>query len=222
LLLLGWSWRVLRHPDRNAPAGRLAVGWIAVLLGVLGLVHVAHGTPQHADGADAMRAAGGWLGWLAASPLVAGVTAYLAAPLLVLLVVFGLLVLTGTPLHQVPTRWRALEARLLRRTDPPAAGPEVIDLTAQPEPLEPLRRSRIRRRARWWPTSRTSPQREPPCRRRSTCPARRVSRSTSNAWIRAWRMPKSPRCSRCVTGGPWWSSVRCGGEARFPNGPTPT
>jgi S-DNA-T family DNA segregation ATPase FtsK/SpoIIIE len=143
-LLVAWAWRVLRHPARNAPGGRLVIGWAAVLLGVLGIVHAAHGTPQPSDSA-AMRAAGGWLGWLLSAPLVAGVTPYVAVPLLALLVGFGLLVLTGTPLHQVPERLRTLEARLLRRpleavSEPPA----VVDLTDAS--TEPLRRTRPRRR----------------------------------------------------------------------------
>jgi DNA segregation ATPase FtsK/SpoIIIE, S-DNA-T family len=144
-LLAAWAWRVLRHPDRNAPGGRLFVGWAAVVLGVLGVIHVLHGTPQPAAPA-AMRAAGGWLGWLASAPIVAGVTGYVAAPLLVLLAGFGLLVLTSTPLHQVPERLRELEARLLRRPmEALATEPSLmIDLTA--EPLEPLKRSRPRRR----------------------------------------------------------------------------
>jgi S-DNA-T family DNA segregation ATPase FtsK/SpoIIIE len=147
LLLLGWAWRVLRHPDRNAPAGRLVIGWTAVLLGTLGLLQVAHGTPQPSDGATAMRAAGGWLGWIASAPLVAGVSAYVAAPLLLLLVVFGLLVLTATPVHQIPKRLRDLEAWLLRRPAEALAAPQpdVLDLTdggTQP----PLKRSRPRRR----------------------------------------------------------------------------
>jgi S-DNA-T family DNA segregation ATPase FtsK/SpoIIIE len=145
-LLAAWAWRVLRHPDRNAPGGRLLIGWAAVLLGVLGLVHVVHGTAQPADGSRLMQAGGGWLGWIASAPLVAGVTAYIAAVLLVLLTGFGVLVLTATPVHQVPARLRAFESWLLRRPAPPADGaaPDLIDLTA--EPLEPLRRTRPRRR----------------------------------------------------------------------------
>jgi DNA segregation ATPase FtsK/SpoIIIE, S-DNA-T family len=144
-LLAAWAWRVLRHPDRNAPGGRLIIGWAAVVLGVLGFIHVLHGTPQPAAPA-AMRTAGGWLGWIASAPIVAGVTGYVAAPLLVLLAGFGLLVLTSTPLHQVPERLRQLEARLLRRPmEAMAQEPQgIIDLTG--EPLEPLRRTRPRRR----------------------------------------------------------------------------
>ena len=61
-LLLAWAWRVLRHPDRNAPGGRLVIGWGAILLGVLGVVHVAHGTPQPADPAPCARPAAGSAG----------------------------------------------------------------------------------------------------------------------------------------------------------------
>jgi DNA segregation ATPase FtsK/SpoIIIE, S-DNA-T family len=146
LLLLVGAWRLVRHPDRNGPLGRAVIGWGAVLLGVLGIVHVAHGTPQPAQAA-AMRAGGGWVGWLASAPLVAGVGSYVTVALLVLLTAFGLLVLTGTPLHQVPERLRALEARLLRRPLEAVSGdPDVVDLTEPGPPSEPLRRGRSRRR----------------------------------------------------------------------------
>jgi S-DNA-T family DNA segregation ATPase FtsK/SpoIIIE len=104
VLLALLAWRFLRHPDRNAETGRLTVGGSALVIGTLGLVHIAHGTPSPADGADAMRAAGGLIGYAASAPLVAGLTSWVAAPLLALLCGFGLLVITGTPLHRVPSR----------------------------------------------------------------------------------------------------------------------
>jgi DNA segregation ATPase FtsK/SpoIIIE, S-DNA-T family len=104
ILLLLLAWRFLRHPDRNAETGRLTIGASALLIGALGLVHIAHGTPAPADGADAMRAAGGFIGYVASAPLVAAVTSWVAAPLLALVCGFGLLVITGTPLHRVPDR----------------------------------------------------------------------------------------------------------------------
>ena len=42
--------RFLRHPDRNADTGRMVIGWSALLIGALGLVHIADGTPSPADG----------------------------------------------------------------------------------------------------------------------------------------------------------------------------
>src|SRR5581483_6142139 len=84
-LLLGMlAWRFLRHPDRNAETGRITIGWTALVVGALGLVHIAHGTPSPGEGAAAMRAAGGLIGFFASAPLVAGLTPWVAAPLLAL------------------------------------------------------------------------------------------------------------------------------------------
>ena len=104
-LLLAWAWRVMRHPDRNAPGGRLVIGWGAILLGS-SASSTSRTAPRSPPTRAAMRAAGGWLGWLSSAPLVAGVTAYVAVPLLLLLAGFGVLVLTATPVHAVPERLR--------------------------------------------------------------------------------------------------------------------
>jgi S-DNA-T family DNA segregation ATPase FtsK/SpoIIIE len=104
LLLALLAWRLLRHPDKNADTARMVIGWTALIIGALGLVHMANGTPTPADGVAAMRAAGGLIGYAVAAPLVAALTAWAAAPLLALLTGFGLLVITGTPLHRVPGR----------------------------------------------------------------------------------------------------------------------
>jgi S-DNA-T family DNA segregation ATPase FtsK/SpoIIIE len=104
-LLLGLlAWRFLRHPERNAQTGRMVIGWTCLLLGGLGLVHIAAGTPQPGAGADAMRAGGGLIGFFVSAPLVAALTPWIAAPLLALVSGFGLLVITGTPVHRVPDR----------------------------------------------------------------------------------------------------------------------
>ena len=104
-ILLGLlAWRYLRHPDRNADTARMIIGWTALIIGALGLVHIAHGTPRPADGAAAMRGAGGLIGYAVSAPLVTAVTPWVATPLLTLVTLFGLLVITGTPLHRVPSR----------------------------------------------------------------------------------------------------------------------
>jgi S-DNA-T family DNA segregation ATPase FtsK/SpoIIIE len=102
------AWRFLRHPDRNAETRRAAIGWAALLLGALGMIHIARGTPRPADGTGAMHAGGGILGYAVSAPLAAAVTPWAAAPLLALLAAFGVLVITGTPLHRVPERVREL------------------------------------------------------------------------------------------------------------------
>jgi S-DNA-T family DNA segregation ATPase FtsK/SpoIIIE len=123
VLLALMAWRFLRHPDRNAETGRLTIGASALLIGGLGLVHIAHGTPTPADGAGAMRAAGGFVGYVASAPLVAAVTSWVAAPLLALVCGFGLLVITGTPLHRVPDRLAELRGLTGRgQADGPPGG----------------------------------------------------------------------------------------------------
>jgi S-DNA-T family DNA segregation ATPase FtsK/SpoIIIE len=125
LLLCFVAWRNLRDPDRNGPAGRQLVGWAALLLGILGLIHIANGSPSPRLGdTRPLQQAGGALGFVVAKLLTDLLqTSYVVVPLLVLLAVFGLLVVTATPVYQVPARFREARDRLLGRTpaDQPAA-----------------------------------------------------------------------------------------------------
>ena len=111
-LLLGLAWRVLRHPDESATTGRVTIGGSALVLAACGLVHIIHGTPVPADGADAMAAGGGWIGWLASAPMVSATHPIVAALLLILLAFFGLLVVTATPISAIPERIQAINARI--------------------------------------------------------------------------------------------------------------
>ena len=106
LALLGW--RFMRHPELNAETSRAAIGWVALLIGVLGLFSIAKGTPSPSHGAPAIRGAGGLIGYAVSAPLVAGLTPWVATPLLGLVACFGLLVITGTPVRRVPARLREL------------------------------------------------------------------------------------------------------------------
>ena len=119
LLVALLAWRYLRHPDRNAETARAAIGWTALLLGVLGLVHLAKGTPRPSDGPAAMHGAGGLVGYAVSGPLAGAVTPWAAAPLLVLLAAFGVLVITGTPLHKIPERMA--DVREIFGHSPPAS-----------------------------------------------------------------------------------------------------
>jgi len=110
------SWRYLRHPDRNAQTGRVIIGWSALSIGVLGLVHIANGTPAPSDGAEAMRHAGGLIGFAASAPLAKVLTAWVAAPILALIAGFGILVISGTPVHRIPERIEEARVFFGRRT----------------------------------------------------------------------------------------------------------
>ncbi len=108
ILLALLAWRLLRHPDKNAHTGRMVIGWAAFLAGGLGIVHIALGSPGLTDGAPAMQSSGGLVGLAISAPLQALLTTWAAIPLLALLVAFGVLVITGTPLHRVPERFAEL------------------------------------------------------------------------------------------------------------------
>jgi len=138
VLLLALSWWVLRHPAGHAPHGRLVIGWIALLGGTLGIVHALAGTPQPPQGAEVMRDAGGLMGFMFSAPLVAAVTEWVAVPLLVLVAVFGLLVLTSTPVHAVPEKLHSLRARIpmLPAKSDDAMGVDGVPARGDVEPYE--------------------------------------------------------------------------------------
>ncbi|WP_333766662.1 DNA translocase FtsK [Streptomyces sp. IBSBF 2435] len=119
LLLGAVSVRIMRHPEQPEANGRIVIGLSALVIGTLGLIHVACGSPTRSEGATALRDAGGLIGWAAASPLVYTVGAVLAAPLLLLFTLFGLLVVTATPVNAVPQRLRAAGTRLGLYAAPP-------------------------------------------------------------------------------------------------------
>ncbi|WP_171052886.1 DNA translocase FtsK [Streptomyces marianii] len=112
ILLVAVAVRLILYPERPDANGRIVIGLTALVIGVLGQVHIACGSPGRGDGAEAMQDAGGLIGWAASKPLIFMMTEVLAVPLLVLLTVFGLLVVTATPVNAIPQRTRRLGVRL--------------------------------------------------------------------------------------------------------------
>ncbi|MFF7474273.1 DNA translocase FtsK [Streptomyces sp. NPDC008092] len=150
ILLAMIAVRFMRHPEQQDANGRIVIGLSALVIGVLGQVHIACGSPARSDGMQGIRDAGGLIGWAAATPLTYTMTEVLAVPLLVLLTVFGLLVVTATPVNAIPQRLRALGARLglLHDPEPDDEYPEYSedderydDQWRQALPARPRRRS---------------------------------------------------------------------------------
>ncbi len=104
--------RFIRHPEQPEANGRIVIGLSALVIGVLGQVHIACGSPARSDGIQGIQDAGGLIGWGVATPLTFTMGEVLAVPLLVLLTVFGLLVVTATPVNAVPQRLRLLGQKL--------------------------------------------------------------------------------------------------------------
>ncbi|QDH11298.1 DNA translocase FtsK [Nocardioides dongxiaopingii] len=138
-LALVWSgWRTMRDPVQQGPAGRQVIGWAALGFGILGIVHVAAGDPQPVEGdTSPLREGGGAIGYVVTSLLMDLLkSSAVVVPLLVLVSVFGVLVVTATPLYRVPDRLRDLRDLVLGH--PHDAGHErEIDDTIDPDLGDP-------------------------------------------------------------------------------------
>jgi S-DNA-T family DNA segregation ATPase FtsK/SpoIIIE len=141
LVLFLVALRLLRHPPHPEARGRLLIGWISVVAAVVGVAHV---VGPDGSGTD-HSGAGGLLGWVVGTPLTAGLGAVVTVLLLVLLAFFGLLVVTATPVHQVPERLRAWADRQLGRDG--EYDDEEYDEPYDDEVVEPAPRTRRGRRS---------------------------------------------------------------------------
>ncbi|MEV5718699.1 DNA translocase FtsK 4TM domain-containing protein [Amycolatopsis mediterranei] len=88
------------HPETRP---RMVVGTIMVVLSVLGMLHIFTALPGTNDG---RMYAGGIVGAFSGGLLTMGVTTWVAVPLLILALFFGVLVFTGTPVREIPHRLR--------------------------------------------------------------------------------------------------------------------
>ncbi|WP_026127184.1 DNA translocase FtsK [Nocardiopsis xinjiangensis] len=140
LLFLPIAVKLMRTPGTAKPGdgGRLAIGFIAIMLGLLGLIHIAHGVPQPAEGPEALQTSGGLIGFIASGPLSMVITPTLTAVLLVLVLIFGILVVTSTPVRRVPERLQTLFGALLERDGGPDSGIGILGADEE----EPKQRKR--------------------------------------------------------------------------------
>ncbi|SHK25119.1 DNA segregation ATPase FtsK/SpoIIIE, S-DNA-T family [Pseudonocardia thermophila] len=123
------------NPDSRP---RVVLGSLLLTVGALGIVHLASGRP---DEPERWIEGGGALGYVAATPLAEGLTAWVAVPVLLLLAGYGFLVLTGTPVRSVPDRVRRLLGRQVEIDDDDAPTEETAAVgEADGEP--PRRRTR--------------------------------------------------------------------------------
>ncbi|GAA2356114.1 DNA translocase FtsK [Saccharopolyspora halophila] len=82
---------------------RVVLGSALLILSTLGVIHILSGAPLESE---QWPVAGGALGFVAGGPLAHGLTGWVAAPVLVLVGLFGALVLTGTPMRDLLDKFR--------------------------------------------------------------------------------------------------------------------
>ncbi|GAA4551184.1 DNA translocase FtsK [Pseudonocardia xishanensis] len=130
------------HPEARP---RIAVGTLLLTLGVLGLVHLFSGSPNDPG---LWSSGGGAIGYVAATPLKSGLTGWIAVPVLLLLSFYAFLVLTATPVREVPNRVRRLLGKPEVHPEGEEDAEDVDDADDEPlaEEEPPARRRPSRRR----------------------------------------------------------------------------
>jgi S-DNA-T family DNA segregation ATPase FtsK/SpoIIIE len=145
LLFLAAGLHLLRQLPKPEERGRVGIGWAALAVAGTGLFHLGNGRPADGTGREA---AGGLLGAWTAGPLQRGVGTALAVLLLALVLFFGLLVVTKTPVNRIPHRIRTARDRLLRRpVDEQDPDEEPAEQAEEEPPPARLRRPSRRRQA---------------------------------------------------------------------------
>ncbi|MET8232344.1 DNA translocase FtsK [Micromonospora sp. NPDC005298] len=132
LLMIG-AWRLMRQPADPAHRGRGLIGWGSLLVSTAALLQIGQ------DPTDTVQRdyAGGLVGAGVGGLLERAVTAWVAVPLLVLLLLFGLLVVTATPINKIPERLGLLASGLVA---PPETDEESDEPAARPARKRPAKR----------------------------------------------------------------------------------
>lgn len=101
LLLIVMTWRTLRDPLANGPGGRQLIGWSLIFFGALGVINLMHTPLPRPSDQIAMRAAGGFVGYISSSMLVQLMPVWISAFLLALVAIFGTLIVIGRPVSEL-------------------------------------------------------------------------------------------------------------------------
>ncbi|MEU7957965.1 FtsK/SpoIIIE family DNA translocase [Micromonospora humida] len=137
LLMIG-AWRLMRTPVAPEHRGRGLVGWGSMLVATAAMLHIGQNPvdPVQRDYAGGLVGAG--IGDL----LERAVTAWVAMPLLMLLLVFGLLVVTATPINKIPERLGLLAGTLVAPPEAPEQeDAEPAEVVAKPARKRPARKA---------------------------------------------------------------------------------
>lgn len=183
------------EPDPDSRP-RLILGSAMIALPLLGLWHLWSGSPQDAI---ARQHAAGFIGFAIGGPLSDGLTEWIAAPLLFMGVLFGLLLVTGTTIREVPSTLRAMFSTRAFHDDDYDDEYDEYDGEYDGDDLEDDGyddlsdgyydddNARGDARAQTWPTAAIEAPK-----------ARRVRRWTTIHWSRTRRLSPNPRSSRAA------------------------
>ena len=112
VIMLLFSVWLFRRPSSVNDNGRIGIGLALLLTTISALCHIFGGAPRPSAGMSMLAQAGGVIGWVLAAPLIAIGTAWLATPLVSLLLLLSLFIVTKTPPNRLSYRLRELYSYL--------------------------------------------------------------------------------------------------------------
>ncbi|WP_313811747.1 DNA translocase FtsK [Glutamicibacter sp.] len=136
ILFIGAS-RLFRHPEAETENNRIGIGLLIMTLSGSSIASLAHGSPAVSADFEVLWQAGGMVGSILGTPLGLLISVPAAMAVFIFLEFMSVLIITATPITQIPSRIRAGYNRLLGQ-DPEAprqsrAAGEEPGLDAQAE-----------------------------------------------------------------------------------------
>ena len=150
VICVGYAVRLFMRGADTRGNNRILFGIIGFIAAAAGLAHIYAGVPTFANSHEAMANGGGAIGFLLATPLVAAVTEFVAVPLLILLGLFSVLVITATPVQEIPSRLMGAYDRLTGGRSSHSEDDEHgnVDLVAEGRRTSTLKPMGAKRRSR--------------------------------------------------------------------------
>ncbi|RKR74492.1 DNA translocase FtsK [Frondihabitans australicus] len=137
VVFAGW---LFRHPASVHDNTRIGIGVGLGVISISGLCHIFGGRPVASDGIVGLAGAGGILGWVVASWMVNLLTAYVAVPIICIVLALSILIVTKTPPNHIPRRVHELYAYLFG-----AQGPRSAEGDGDSDDDRPARASRSKK-----------------------------------------------------------------------------
>ena len=135
ILLIGAA-RLFRYPQNDAANNRIGIGLLVMTLSGAAVANLAAGAPAVSSDFETLWTSGGMSGAILGPPLASLITVPGAMAVFIFLLFMSLLIVTATPITQIPTRIRGGYNRLLGQ-DPnaprTAVAPKVSDLDPHAE-----------------------------------------------------------------------------------------
>ncbi|MGA1812954.1 DNA translocase FtsK [Frondihabitans sp. 4ASC-45] len=115
VVFAGW---LFRHPASVHDNTRIGIGLGLMVVSISGLCHIFGGRPEAAGGMVGLASAGGILGWVVASWMVSLLTAWVAVPIVCIVLALSLLIITKTPPNHIGHRLHELYSYLFGAPQP--------------------------------------------------------------------------------------------------------